>query len=176
MITVIRDIVIIGFALAAIVVLLYSWIDGIVSKRKRNKKKEIKEEANKLQVRPKLTFQYYQPHPEGMVIGDCSTRALTKALDVDWETAFNLQIEMALGCHAHTSSAEVCDKLLISQGFVRKEFKKPSKITEIYLTEPAVIENDNHCVYTDGTFYYDLNVMDTTLYHHYWVYVGEDNG
>lgn len=33
---------------------------------------------------------YYNSNPAGRLVGDCAIRALSKALDVDWETAYLL--------------------------------------------------------------------------------------
>ena len=32
----------------------------------------------------------YNPNPAGRQVGDCAVRALTKALNIDWETAYAL--------------------------------------------------------------------------------------
>ena len=32
----------------------------------------------------------YNPNPAGRQVGDCAVRALTKALNTDWETAYTL--------------------------------------------------------------------------------------
>ena len=32
----------------------------------------------------------YNPNPAGRQVGDCAVRALTKALNIDWETAYTL--------------------------------------------------------------------------------------
>lgn len=32
----------------------------------------------------------YNPNPVGRQVGDCSIRAVAKALDIDWETAYAL--------------------------------------------------------------------------------------
>lgn len=33
-------------------------------------------------------FQEYNPNPVGRRVGDCAVRAVAKALDIDWETAY----------------------------------------------------------------------------------------
>lgn len=35
-----------------------------------------------------MKFQYYQPNPSGRNVGDCTVRALSKALDQTWEKTF----------------------------------------------------------------------------------------
>ncbi len=35
-------------------------------------------------------FVYYNPNPAGRIVGDCAVRAVAKALDIDWETSYNL--------------------------------------------------------------------------------------
>lgn len=33
-------------------------------------------------------YREYNPNPVGRRVGDCAVRAIAKALDVDWETAY----------------------------------------------------------------------------------------
>jgi len=35
-------------------------------------------------------YEFYQPNPTGRNVGDCVVRAISKALNVDWEQAFVL--------------------------------------------------------------------------------------
>lgn len=35
-----------------------------------------------------MKFQYYQPNPSGRNVGDCTVRALSKALNQTWEKTF----------------------------------------------------------------------------------------
>lgn len=35
-----------------------------------------------------MAFIYYNPNPKGNRVGDCSVRAVSKAMDCSWETAY----------------------------------------------------------------------------------------
>ena len=35
-----------------------------------------------------MAYVYYNENPTGRHVGDCSVRAVSKALDIDWETAY----------------------------------------------------------------------------------------
>jgi len=35
-----------------------------------------------------MAYEYYNPNPMSRNVGDCSVRAISKALDTDWETAY----------------------------------------------------------------------------------------
>lgn len=37
----------------------------------------------------------YNPNPAGRNVGDCAVRAVSKALDVDWETSFAILMSFA---------------------------------------------------------------------------------
>lgn len=37
-----------------------------------------------------MSFIEYNPNPVGRNVGDCSVRAIAKALDMDWESAYSL--------------------------------------------------------------------------------------
>ena len=37
----------------------------------------------------------YNPNPSGRRVGDCAVRAVAKALNVDWETAWAGMLQMA---------------------------------------------------------------------------------
>lgn len=41
-------------------------------------------------------WRYYQPNPKKRNTGDCSVRAISKALGVDWETAYILTADAGL--------------------------------------------------------------------------------
>lgn len=40
-------------------------------------------------------WQYYQPNPCGLSTGDCTVRAISKALDISWDEAHDILSEFA---------------------------------------------------------------------------------
>lgn len=37
-----------------------------------------------------MKYEYFNPNPAGRRVGDCAVRAVAKALNTDWETAYSL--------------------------------------------------------------------------------------
>lgn len=62
----------------------------------------------------------YNPNPTGRSVDDCSIRAISKALDTDWETAYILVCSngLAMGDMPHADS--VWGSVLREKGFYRK--------------------------------------------------------
>lgn len=65
-------------------------------------------------------FVYYNPNPEGHRVDDCSIRALTKALNVDWDTAFALVSAEAFKQKNMPSANVVWGAVLYRHGFIRQ--------------------------------------------------------
>lgn len=174
MIQIIRDLFIITFLLSIGIYILIEFISTKRRSRKRKQEEAIKEAAKKLIPNRRLEFEFYNPHPNGVNTIDCTTRSYTKAFNLTYEEAFNLQIEYALGSWQMPTSDWINAKIRADHGWVRKEFPEDGlKINEITVPGPAILENDGHVVYTDGIKYYDLAPGTETVYHHYWI--KEDN-
>lgn len=73
-------------------------------------------------------FLYYNPNPsqryrrDGSPIksdhnGDCTVRCITKALDIDWETAYKKLCEEGLKQHRMPSDMDVVKAVLEANGF-----------------------------------------------------------
>lgn len=68
-----------------------------------------------------MGWKYYNPNPRGKRVGDCTTRALTKALttDDDWRKAFAAKVaEAALRCD-ETDADDVWGACLRRHGWKR---------------------------------------------------------
>lgn len=62
----------------------------------------------------------YNPNPCGRRVGDCAVRALTKALNVDWETAYNMMADNGYQMCDMPSSNSVWGAVLRQHGFYRE--------------------------------------------------------
>lgn len=62
----------------------------------------------------------YQPNPTGRAVGDCAVRAISKALDVDWETAFSMLAGAGFRMGDMPNSNAVIAAVLRQNGFYRK--------------------------------------------------------
>jgi hypothetical protein len=64
-------------------------------------------------------WRYYNPNPAGRMVGDCSVRAVSAALDVSWDEAFDLLAHNAREMCDMPSSDAVIGSVLRQHGFVR---------------------------------------------------------
>ena len=103
----------------------------------------------------------YNPNPTGRHVEDCAVRAVAKALDIDWETAY-LKIALAgfgMGDMAHSNS--VWGAVLRQNGFYRQSI--PDTCPDCYTAEDFCRDNPK------GTFvlvfgHHVATVKDGTLF------------
>lgn len=62
----------------------------------------------------------YNPNPTGRSVGDCAIRAIAKALNIDWETAYILITVNGFAMGDMPSSDSVWGSVLRQNGFYRK--------------------------------------------------------
>ena len=65
------------------------------------------------------TWVYYNPSPSGRNVGDCSVRAVAKALGTDWETAYAMIASAGFDMNDIMSSNSVWGAVLRKHGFMR---------------------------------------------------------
>ena len=65
-------------------------------------------------------WQQYNPNPRGNNVGDCTTRALTAALNIDWDTAYLLQFAEGYSLKDMPSADNVWGSVLQRHGFHRR--------------------------------------------------------
>ena len=66
-----------------------------------------------------MTWVEYNPNPVGRSVGDCSVRAIAKALGVSWEQAYALTASAGFGMGDMPSSNSVWGAVLRQHGFYR---------------------------------------------------------
>ena len=64
-------------------------------------------------------WQMYQPNPAARNVGDCAIRAIAKALDTDWETAYALATMAGFQMNDLPNSNTVWGAVLRKRGFFR---------------------------------------------------------
>lgn len=64
-------------------------------------------------------WKHYNPSPAGRNVGDCSVRAVAKALGTDWETAYALIAMAGFQMNDMPSSNAVWGAVLRKRGFYR---------------------------------------------------------
>lgn len=75
----------------------------------------------------------YNKNPTGRNVGDCAVRAVSVALDVDWETAFAMIATNAFQMGDMPSSDAVWGSVLRQHGF--KRYVVPNSCPECYSAE-----------------------------------------
>lgn len=84
-------------------------------------------------------FMEYNPNPTGRLVGDCSIRAISKALNVDWETAYALIATNGYQMGDMPSSDSVWGAVLRQNGFYRKSI--PDSCPDCYTAEDFARDN-----------------------------------
>ncbi len=103
----------------------------------------------------------YNPNPTGRNAGDCSIRAVAKALNIDWETAFDIIAENAKTMGDVPSSDSVWGAVLRQHGFYKQTI--PNSCPNCYDVADFCIDNPR------GTFVLGFGghvatVVDGNLY------------
>lgn len=78
-------------------------------------------------------FIMYNPNPVGRQVGDCSVRAVAKALNIDWETAYVMLSVNGFSMGDMPSSDSVWGATLRQYGYYRKSI--PNTCPDCYTAE-----------------------------------------
>ena len=103
----------------------------------------------------------YNPNPTGRSVGDCSVRAIAKALDVDWETAYDLISRNAKAMGDMPSSDSVWGSVLRMNGFYRLNI--PNSCPDCY-TARDFCHDHPYGVYVLGFGGHVATAIDGNLY------------
>lgn len=106
-------------------------------------------------------YEYYNPNPVGRSVGDCAVRAISKALDTDWETAYMLLIVNGFQMGDMPSSNSVIGAVLRQHGFKRKNI--PDACPDCYTAE-EFCEDHPKGVFVLGFGAHVATVKDGDLY------------
>ena len=103
----------------------------------------------------------YNPSPVGRNVGDCSVRAVAKALNTDWETAYALISLNGYLMGDMPSSNSVWGAVLRQHGFSRHAI--PNTCPDCYTAEDFCAENPRG-VYVLGFGNHVATVVDGHIY------------
>lgn len=106
-------------------------------------------------------YVYYNPNPTGRNVGDCAIRAISKALNVDWEEAFMLVAKNAYLMGDMPSSNSVWGALLRQNGFYRTTI--PDSCPDCYTAEEFCLDHPKG-TYVLGFGSHVATVVDGNLY------------
>lgn len=121
-------------------------------------------------------YEYYEPNPVRTGAIDCSTRALSKALDVSWEKAYLMKALNGLLMGNEGVADEVWGSVLRENGFRREVI--PNTCPDCYTVADFcedhpqgtyVVKSENHaaCI-VDGVLYDSFN-SENNVPSYYWV-------
>lgn len=71
------------------------------------------------------TFVFYNANPKNIIVGDCSIRTVSKALNISWDESLQQLVDIAMIQKRSPGSREVLNQLLELHGFVK--MKQPIK-------------------------------------------------
>ena len=103
----------------------------------------------------------YNPSPVGAKVGDCSVRAITAALGVDWESAYVLLCNAGFQMADMPSSNALISAVLRKHGFYRKAI--PDTCPNCYTVRDFCREYSKG-VYVLGTGSHVVTVIDGDYY------------
>ena len=103
----------------------------------------------------------YNPSPSGRNVGDCSVRAVAKALDLDWETAYTLISMAGFQMNDMPSSNSVWGSVLRRRGFYRHII--PNTCPDCY-TVGQFADDHPDGVYVLGTGNHVVTVQDGAVF------------
>ena len=106
-------------------------------------------------------WKYYNPNPVGRLVGDCAIRAISKALDVDWETAFEMIAGAAYRMGDMPSSNSVWGAVLRQNGFYRASI--PDHCPDCYTAEDFALDHP-YGVFVLGFGNHVATVIDGVIY------------
>lgn len=103
----------------------------------------------------------YNPNPCGRNVGDCSIRAISKALNTTWEDAYAIVSTFGFNMCDMPSSNSVWGAVLRSNGFYRKEI--PNDCPDCYTAEDFCKDHQQG-IYVLGFGTHVATVIDGNLY------------
>lgn len=106
-------------------------------------------------------YQHYQPNPRGIQTDDCVIRALTKALDVDWDTASVYAIVQQIRDSDLYVKNYVWGNLLLRNGFTKHHI--PDTCPDCFTVEDFAKEHPQG-LYILGTGEHAVAVVDGDWY------------
>lgn len=103
----------------------------------------------------------YQPNPAGRNVGDCSVRAVSKALNISWEDAYAKIASNGYAMGDMPSSDSVWGSVLRQNGFYREAI--PNECPDCYTAKDFCKDNP-YGIYVLGFGGHVATVVDGDLY------------
>lgn len=106
-------------------------------------------------------YQYYNPNPSARSVGDCSIRAISKALGIDWEKAYAKVVVNGFRMNDMPSSDSVWGSVLRMNGFYRDIV--PNTCPDCYTMEDFCRDNPRG-TFVLGTGTHVATIKDGVLF------------
>ena len=106
-------------------------------------------------------WRKYNPNPTGRHVGDCSVRAISKALGIDWEDAYKLIASNGYAMGDMPSSDSVWGAVLRQNGFYRESI--PDSCPDCYTAADFALDNP-YGIFVLGFGGHVATVVDGDLY------------
>lgn len=106
-------------------------------------------------------FVEWNPNPTGRRVEDCAVRAVAKALDVDWETAYSKLCLDGYTMGNLPNANEVIGAVLRTNGFYRKNI--PNTCPNCYTIGQFASDN-REGTFLIGTGYHTVTISDGNIY------------
>ena len=103
----------------------------------------------------------YNPNPTGRFVGDCAVRAVSRALDISWEDAYDLIADAGYVMGDMPSSDSVWGAVLRQHGFYRQAI--PNQCPDCYTVEEFARDNPEG-IFVLGFGGHVATVVDGDLY------------
>lgn len=103
----------------------------------------------------------YNPNPSGRMVGDCSVRAVSRALDLNWEKAYVLTANSGYYMRDMPSADAVWGAVLRDHGFHR--YVIPDSCPDCYTAE-NFCQDHPHGIYVLGFGGHTATVVDGNIY------------
>lgn len=107
-----------------------------------------------------MAYIMYNNNPSGRRVGDCAVRAVSAALDVDWETAYTLLVVNGYSMCDMPSSNSVWGAVLRQHGFNR--FNLPDNCPDCY-TFADFARDHQHGIFVIGTGTHVATIINGNL-------------
>lgn len=108
-----------------------------------------------------MAWIHYNPNPAGRNVGDCAVRAISVALDIDWEEAYERIARAGYAMADMPSSDSVWGAVLRSNGFYREAI--PNTCPDCY-TAADFARDHPKGVYVLGFGGHVATIVDGILY------------
>lgn len=120
-------------------------------------------------------YRFYNPNPDGLFVGDCVIRAISRLMDRDWDSVYISVCMKGLSMHDMPSSNAVWGAYLKSKGYIRNSIPNTcpdcytiKDFTKDYPIGTFLVATGSHVVAVVDGDYYDAWDSGNEVPIYYW--------